>query len=120
MTFMLVVHSVLIFLFIGAMSVTMYHKRQAIVRYGSPGSGPRTMTMKRASGLALGVLAAAPAAAVVSVLLGALTSNIVRAATRLPAEFWQTLGTILLAGGIPLAIFIIAREIIFAIGKDFS
>lgn len=112
-----IIQAVLIFALIAAWSVTTAQKRIAIARFGPGETVPETMTMKRASLRALVVLAAVPAAAIVSFLLGTLSANIAFGASRLPAEFWETYGTVLLAGIVPLGLFIAAREIIFAIGK---
>lgn len=117
---MSIVHAVLFFLLIAAWSITVAAKRAAIARYAPTAAPRKPVTMKRASFLALGALAAVPAAGVVSYLLGTLSANLLYGAGRLPEQFWENLGLVLLVGGVPLVLFIIAREIIFAIGKDHS
>jgi hypothetical protein len=112
---MSIVHAVLIFLLIGVMSALAYWKRSAYLKYADADREPDTMG--RASLKALGVLAAVPAAAIVSYLLGTLTASLVYATERVPGPFWDIIGLVLLAGGVPLVLFVIAREVIFAIGK---
>lgn len=113
-----IVHAVLFFLLIAALSVTVAMQRAAVKQHASHNENRRGITMKRASFLALGVLVAVPAAGVFSYLLGTLSANIMYGAGRLPSQFWETLGLVLLAGGVPLILFIVVREIIFAIGRD--
>lgn len=105
-----IVHAVLWFLLIAGI-VTAVGARRRI-----NATTAKDINMKRASKMALGVLAAAPLAGLISFLLGTYTSRMFYALLDAPGIFWETLGTFSLAVGIPLVLFIVAREVIFALG----
>lgn len=105
-----IVHAVLWFLAIAGITVTVAARRRINA------TAAKDISMKRASKLALGVLAATPLAGLISFLLGTYTSRMFYAMLDAPRIFWETVGTFALAVSIPLALFIAAREVIFAVG----
>lgn len=105
-----IVHGALFFVLIAGLAVLITLRRRIM----SPTA--ETFSMKRASKLALGVLAAIPAAGLISYFLGVFSARVVYSMFDAPAIFWETIGLFLLATGVPLALFIAAREVIYLIG----
>lgn len=105
-----IVHAALWFLAIAGIAVIVAARR----RITAP--TVKNVNMKQASKLALGVLAATPLAGLISFSLGTYSSRMVYALDDVPAIFWEGIGTFALAVSIPLVLFIVAREVIFALG----
>lgn len=105
-----IVHAALFFVLIAGLAVLVAARRRVHA------TAAQTITMKRASKMAFGVLLATPLAVLISFLLGTFTSRTFYAMLDAPRIFWESIGTFALAVGVPLILFIAAREVIFAIG----
>lgn len=105
-----IVHGTLFFVLLAGIAVAIGVRRRILA------ANPVTFTMKRASKLALGVLAAVPAAGFISYFLGVFSARVVYSMFDAPGMFWEVIGLFLLATGVPLVLFIASREVIYFIG----